>query len=636
MIILCLLPFLLLFLLFNINYPLWGWRKSFLRAAIAWAAYELVLSEILGLLDGLTLFGEALGWGICILALVAMLYSSLRAGKIISAPKSLFSPSRFIFIPLALLAIILGTTFLVAITYPPQEYKVLHWQMSRVAHWAQQHSLTPFATGVENQNTMASGAQILILPSYILAGNDQLANMVQWFSMLGSLVCVSYIACQLGWDEFGQAVAAATAGTIPVGIALASSAEMENVLSFFVLCAVSESLSFVRARPEPDQIVFAGLASGLAIASKVTALVFLFPFAIAIAIGLMFRREFKLSVAALFTALLLTAIVNAGQLMRTYEVAGGLLEPAQVDIHQNRQLDLRGFASNLIRNMTMQLGTSDESINAWITLQVIKIHVKMGQDVNSPLTTAHSDFRILPASSGVGTSNPLQAVLILFCAVAAFASWKRKSGGFSLYTILTITTFALYSFLFKWQIFGGRYFLPFFLLATPMVGVVLRKYLPLALATIVCLGLFAYAWRYLVALEIRPLIGSEGIVATMQNAVRSRASLYFSTDPAIRTPYLEFTHAMRANDCRELGLMISGAYPAADYPLWPLLGAPQDKVDIEWIVAGSPSAKFSKDSFRPCAVICDLTCSTNLTNIRGLPLYEELDGFHLYADFPGK
>jgi hypothetical protein len=80
--------------------------------------------------------------------------------------------------------------------------------------------------------------------------------------------------------------------------------------------------------------------------------------------------------------------------------------------------------------------------------------------------------------------------------------------------------------------------------------------------------------------------------------------------------------------CTSVGVMLSG--DAAEYPLWPLLGDPKERIRIEWLVAGTPSARYRDPNFQPCAVVCDFSCPDGWTEVRGLPLALDTAGYRLY------
>jgi hypothetical protein len=80
--------------------------------------------------------------------------------------------------------------------------------------------------------------------------------------------------------------------------------------------------------------------------------------------------------------------------------------------------------------------------------------------------------------------------------------------------------------------------------------------------------------------------------------------------------------------CQAVGLMLAG--DGAEYPFWVFLGAPRSDVRIEWIVAGTPSARYVDPDFEPCAVVCDRSCPSEWTRVRDIPLHMELSGYRLF------
>jgi hypothetical protein len=96
----------------------------------------------------------------------------------------------------------------------------------------------------------------------------------------------------------------------------------------------------------------------------------------------------------------------------------------------------------------------------------------------------------------------------------------------------------------------------------------------------------------------------------------------------LEQPYREITAAVQEAACHSVGIMLSG--DAAEYPLWPLLAAPGGGTRLEWIVAGTPSARYRDVTFQPCAVVCDSSCPAAWAEVRGLPLALDLSGYRLY------
>ena len=625
MVLIPIIAFILLFLAFVLTKHEWGWRLIFLRSAIIWSTYCVFLTEVLSLLRRISHAGLTIGWlipsfilsGYCI---------SIRGEKEINLPRVTLNSNYLNIILTIATLLILGLVLIVAFVYPPTEFEVMHYQMSRIAHWAQERSLNPYITGVELQNTMAPGAHVLVLNLYILSGGDQLANTVQWFSMLACVIGATLLASKLGSNHSGQLFSGFFVATIPMGIALASSAEVEYVLSFFIICVVFESLDLITRDPKFNSILFAGLAAGLAILTKVTALIFLLPFAVAIAIAFVARGSILKALYSFGAAFSLVILLNIGHSIRVYKVIGGLFDPAQVRVFNNNQKDLKGLVSNTTRNAAIHFGVRNEKVNDWIYFQVLRIHAKLGQDINDPRTTVHTNFKIPPLSPSTGTSNPLHSVLIFLTFLSVVLYFKKCPRKLVAYNLLVAASFILISFLFRWQVFGNRYHLPFFILFAPLIGTVITRHLPRAIILVVVILAFFISWDMTVHQKSRPLISDENIFVTVGKALDSRNDLYGELYQQIASRILQI-------DCQNVGLMISGAWPSAEYPFWALLDAPRDDLQIEWLVTGTPSARFSEIDFKACAIICDLSCPNEWQTIRGLPLSYENGGFRLYSEF---
>ncbi len=83
-----------------------------------------------------------------------------------------------------------------------------------------------------------------MLHLYVLAGGDRFVNFIEWFSMVGSVIAVSFIAFRFGAGNRGQWLASLFVATLPMGIVQASSSMTDYVVAFWILCAAIEA--FIR------------------------------------------------------------------------------------------------------------------------------------------------------------------------------------------------------------------------------------------------------------------------------------------------------------------------------------------------------------------------------------------------------
>jgi len=634
--LLALLPlvaFICIFLVAGNLFRLWGWRRTFIRSFVATGSFMVLGNESLSLIGGITRLGLAVLWSLPILAACLWAVRTLQRGKSISLPEWRVSFTFGEWVLLLGAVSIVGVTAAVAWIAPPNTWDSLTYHMARVAHWAQNHSLAPFATGNERQNFMPPAAETAMLQVYVLAGGDRLVNFVEWFAMLGSVVGVTLIARDLGAARLGQVFAALFVLTLPMGIAQASSTMTDYVVAFWTVCIASESVWLIQRRSVPAEFAFIALAAGLAINTKPTAFVYLLPFVVSILAVWIRRYRFARLLRLGLMSVAIILVVNAGYISRNMGLFGNPLgSSSRISGHANEILDWRVFISNVLRNASLHAGTPNPYVNKGIALAVRKIHQLIGLDPADPQTSAHLTFRISPPSlNEAKAGNLAQALLIL--AASILALWKRRSLdplalGFA---SIVVTTFLVLSLTFKFSTFGSRYHLPFFVLFAPVAGYVFATLVPPKGVRLIALGLIVACVPWLVNLDPRPLL-SPGGSNVPSILTRPRDSLYFVLDPSAEQPYRDMVSAIQGANCSSVGLMLSGG--AAEYPLWALLGAPRPDLTLEAIVGGTASARLADPDFEPCAVLCDASCAAGLTSFRGLDQTYSRSGYRLFLGGP--
>ena len=609
-------------------FPELGWRRACLRASLLWGAWLVFIVETLSFFHSITQMGLVVMWLLLLGGSTVWLIHRWRKGLRLRCPDLSWGKRP----GLLLMALALVTIFvmigLVAWFSPPNTFDSLNYHMSRVAHWAQNHSVAHYANGMEIQNSFAPLAEYSVLNSYVLAGSDRFANFSDWFAMLGSVIGVSMAAALLGAPLAGQFLAALFVATLPMGIAQASSTMTDYVAGFWLVCVAVEFLSlWGEQQPGWRTVFFLSLAAGLALATKSTAYGFVLPFAIATAV-LMFRKiPLAQFIKLVALAALVVGLVNGGYISRNLQTYAMPFDPYHSKNFRNEMLDWQGLVSNVLRTGAFQFQTPWETVNLQLMRLVVGVHFKMGLDVNDPRTTIIGEFTIgKPGTHEDTATNPLHAFLILVTAVISLFTVKRTGRRVLVYQLLVLLGFVAFSFVFKWQVFGSRLLLPFFLLSAPAFGVIIGSLLPLWAAVAVGLGLVASSTMWLLSIYARPLFPLDGRTDFASVLAAPREQMYFASIPGAYEPMKNVSRQVLESQCKDIGIALSGS--GAEYPYWLLLGAPRDDLRIEWIVAGTPSARYSDPDFQPCAVICD-TCDDQ-QSFQGLPLVDEQGKIKLY------
>jgi hypothetical protein len=600
-----------------------NWPHSFLRAAIIWGCYAIVTLEILSLFSWISTLSLSLVWLLPSIGFGILIYQIHRRSNGIHLPAFSLPGSWINRCLLFSIGLVLLVTLIIACIAPPQTVDSYIYHMSRVAHWAQNHSIGPYVTGIRFQNTMSQASEFIILHFYVLAGSDRWVNLVQWFAMLGSLLGVSLVVSHLDTQRTGRLFAIAFAASLPMGIVQASSTMTDYTVTFWIICVVVEGLDLLQEPAHWSNALFLGSSVGLAIATKPTSFAFILPFAIFIPIKLLHQNTPRRFLLTSFLVLLCIVALNVGHYARNYDLYGNPIDHEEtIARHVNEEINGKVILSNFIRHASLHAGTYWSGLNNWIYEQIVKVHVKIGQDVNDPKTT-FTEFRILKPNTQENTvTNPIHAYLIVIGFILTFFLRSRVNPTTILYGILTALGFVTFSTMFKYQVFGSRLQLPFFVLIAPFIGIVFSK-TRLGRWTPhfgILLILLSYPWLF--QISSRPIIpNSKSEMGSI--LFETREDMYFPGTRARNTIYKEITDRIKDNGCSSIGLMLSGN--SSEYLWWVLLDAPRESLQIEWIVSDSPTTRYEDPDFAPCGIICE-NCPAEWTKVRGMPLVEEITG----------
>jgi 4-amino-4-deoxy-L-arabinose transferase-like glycosyltransferase len=502
--------------------------------------------------------------------------------------------------------------------------------MARVGEWVQLEGVRPFATGIEVQNSRSPGAEMAVLHTLILAGGDRFANFAAWAAMLGSLVGVSLLTRQLGGGRSAQLLAALITATLPTVLAQASSTMTDIVVALWVVIAASEVLGLHESPSGVTEALYAAAAAGLGLLTKPTAAAYLAPFGVLALVLLLRRCRLRKALATALAGAAILAGLNAGHLWRTHQIYGTLFDPGQVAVHANQERNVAGLISNVTRNLALNAGTPSPHVNKAVYLSVLAVHDWIGLDPSDPGTTSAGDFRVrAPSTHEDLASNPVHAGLYLAVVIWITLRWRRADRRLAVYLLTSASTLVVLSFIFKWQIFGGRYQVPLFVLVAPVAGVVLTERLRSGGWLAVAALLVASSWPWLTGIDSRPLIRRpSSFVGSI--LTESRQTLYFANAPYLQDALSSMGGWIGDARCSTVGIALSGNAP--EYLVWVVMGAPRPDLRLEWIVGGTPSARYADPSFAPCAVICDESCPADWTTIRGLPLTYERAGYRLFME----
>jgi hypothetical protein len=617
---LLILPIIALIFLYYIFYSLNkvnnSWRLSIISAAVIWGLIITVITESLSWFNLINFKSLVSAWLLIDVVVVAIYFKLISQNlRVLNLKQSKLST-----IFLSGVGLIIVSTGLIGFVAPPNNWDSMDYHMPRVVHWIQNSSVAHYPVSYTPQLYQNPWSEFLIMHFQLLSGGDYFANSVQWLSMIGCLVGVSLVAKQLGANLEGQTFATVATATIPMGILQASSTQNDLVEAFWLVCLACYTLIIVDRGKNTtwDTYLLFGCSLGLCILTKGTAYFYILPFLIWVTLSQVKYLRISVWKPALFVTNI-TSLVNINHYLRNYFVFDSPLgEPSD---YANEILGVNVMISNILRNLALHIGTPI-GISNGISNRIIQIlHNFLGVGVHDKRTTFYGEFFVPGGWSTVGFSgeengagNLLHLLLILTCIVIFIfrkqfkLKFKENAGSY----ILTVcATFCIFCYLVKWQPWNARLHLPFFVLTTPFLGLVLSNLSKKQVINSIAIVLILSALPWVFFNRYRPVIDSNNIFIT------PRIEQYFKNRPKFQQPYVQAVQYLNSKQCYKVGLMMG--QDTWEYPLWMIIQEfPDNQYQIRHInVFNASSVKENQleTNFKPCGLIYMYTKRSKLVKV---------------------
>jgi hypothetical protein len=502
-----------------------------------------------------------------------------------------------------LVVVLVGLT---AIVSPPNTWDAMQYHMPRLVHWLEHRSVAFYATHDWRQLHMSPGAEFLRLQLHALSGADRLDNLVQWGAYAVSVIGVTLIARSLGAGIGGQVLAAVIVASIPQGVLQASSVKSDWAVALWLVALTYWLLGF-RRDPSIPMALAIGASIGLACLTRATA------YLIAPTLVAAFLTTWPRDVAWAFIkrlpiVLVLATLMIGGHAVRNYSFFGSPLGPAsESPLGEYRytadKWSMPAVVSTIVRNVALHLGTTSVHANAVTTHALERLIRAVGGDPNDPRTTWTGtmfrvpDFSLHEEAAG----NPVHLVLLtLTLGVVVWGLAHRRHAEVTACSVGLLIAFVGFCAILRWQPWHARLHLPWFVLWSAPVAVVLCRAWPRTAVWGIGPILLCLAIPFVIGNDSRPLAwpGKASILG------RTRIDMYFAQRPELLASYRAAADAVRATGCRHIGLPLSPERPY-EYPLLMLLDAGHSEVRVSHIGVWNRSAMYVEGSSdEVCAVIC--------------------------------
>ena len=505
--------------------------------------------------------------------------------------------------------IILVLLLAVAVVSPLNNVDVMQYHMPRVLHWMQNQSLQHYPAVYVSQNARPYWAEVAILNLRMLAGTDQSASFVQWFSFLGTMIGAAGITALLGGRRSAQWLAAIFALSIPMSLLQVTTAKNDIVSAFWVIALAYFIVLSMKRELTRVEFVGLSLSFGLGILTKGTVFSFVGPllawFFLTRLLANEFRRTFIEGLVLVFFAVALNGVFWYRNVV-TYGGPYGSTIPVQTSDTGLSQDDgicvstisfIEGTSSTMARMTAMHF----VSPFSWFNQQFFN-SLGLFPTIFSPSYV--ESLESVAWNYAMTAGNPLHLLLAFGSIVGAWIlGWRKQEKILGVFSIVTVSGFFLISFAgcADW-IVCGRYQLAFFVMAAPIVGVVVSR-LGKNFSRVVAISLLLYTLPYVLINLMRPVIGLPPWPTRIESVFTTEPSqILFAQIPGFRDEYEAIAQRIQDAGCKRVGLSI--AERDFEYTFWWLLDAPQSGVQLQHETTTSYSAKYKDPGFGACAVIC--------------------------------
>ncbi|MBP9818217.1 glycosyltransferase family 39 protein [Candidatus Shapirobacteria bacterium] len=462
----------------------------------------------------------------------------------------------------------------IALYYPPNNWDSMTYHLPRVMHWIQNENVNFYPTNNKRQLFMGVTAEYVILHWRLLFGSDIFFNFFQFISMLGSVVGCGLIAKELGGGQKIQMVARILTLTLPMGILQATSTQTDYVAAFCLMAFILFGLR--------REFVLWSVALGIGILTKTTFLIFAFPF------GLYFgwkwlqteRRHIFRVIVGTFVIVML---INGPLWSRNFQQFGNIFGPRQMSVVMaNNNVEPKYVVSNLMRNIAMNLGLPNDKYNSLVDGVVESAHklfgLKIDDKVNSFLGEKYKTSFIIHEDI---VGNFL--IVVLFGVAMLFI--RNCSKVVKILNTCIVAGWILFSLFLKWQLSGTRLELPLLVISTPIIAIILGKYLEKKWLLI---GLIIVSLPFVAGNMLINWGGWLTLSGSNRQIGREilklpyvREEKYYMMNPPLYNQHQQVVEAIFSAGVTNVALDIGG--DSWEYPLWVMLQKQHPNIRIEYL-----------------------------------------------------
>lgn len=490
----------------------------------------------------------------------------------------------------------------------PYNFDSMTYHLPRIAHWAQNESVFPYATYVNRQIGSTTLASYVCLYTYILAGkNDIFVNLIQGISYGIDAYMVYAIAKKLNVKKKYCTIGALLFMSLPIAFAEAMTTQNDLFSTVWLLFSIYIVLDFadIKERLTADRqsivkIFFLAVCFAFGYISK-PAVCFAMLLSLFWVLICVFRRRDDVFVVLkmLFVGITTCLVIILPTWLMNMSV-WGQLSPSNVGAHQLiGTLNPRYVFMSLIKNSIYNFGNSlmPGSKNA-IKDFLYKVAEIIGVNLDeATISEFGGAFSYSANPYGCDTAlNPLIMFLALCAIFLVIFLWKKLTILHRQFCLYVIVSYLVFCTFLKWQCFISRYMVGYFALMCPMIVILIQYSMGMIRGKVKKCILF---------LSLLALILGNWCLDVKYYYENEPGTYFYYTWDMSHT-YEKICDQIIAKGYDKIGLICSGN--SYEYPLWGILSDKNAECEIRHIMVDNELARYEDVSYSPdCIFIIDYT-----------------------------
>ena len=539
-----LLPLVLvmIFLLLSCVFHIKGLSERIVISVLAFSVLLLVLSELASLFEVINAHVLRVIWLVIFFILFAFViyickifYAKLanQWKKMVAKFSSLVLLDKLMLIFIVALIVV---EFVIAYIFPPNNWDAMTYRLPRIIHWVEQQSLSPFSTHIMRQLYQPPFSEIMLMNIWLIGSSFKILNLIQWFYQLAVIAGILVISNMLNFNGRQKIISVIVLLTLPLFVLQSTNSHNDIVASFYILSTVYFALKMLKSMLWFDSIFFA-ISLGIAILTKGTSYVILFPVVLLVAFsftrGFIKTRNLKF-IGITFLIISVICIINVGQIMRNVDRTDNFMgiEVEQEQLIFNEAMSLPRFVSNSLKNTAMQM--SPFPINRLGYHMAYEFDKWMNLKLNDPqfhFQGIHFIGSQRIPNNEEHAANPVQFFLLLLALMIGFLRLFKYRNKYyhTTWQILFILSLQLIimPLLFKWHPWMARLYLPILVISVPFV--------------VSILSFNVLQWKFLHGMLIPAILIS--VFVLIFNDTRPIVNTYFTTPISIFDTQTDKTYA---------------------------------------------------------------------------------------------